>query len=180
MAEAGYSADNPLRLELWYMTVPRSYFPEPKAISEAMARMLEEIHVQCSIEPIDWGVYLERVGKGEHQLALAGWIGDHGDPDNYLGFIFGGANIDIERGGTNLLLYQNDTVDRILDEGRREFDQSKRETLYAELQQQVYQDAPWLPIAHARQVVGVHPELEGFGLHPTGVLLLHDLRWSQP
>jgi len=178
MGEAGYSKDHPLTLRFWYMAVPRSYLPEPKATSEAIARMLEEVYIECQLEPVDWGVYLDRVGRGEHELALAGWIGDHGDPDNYLSFIFGSANIDERVGGTNVLFYSNAEVDSLLASGRAELDQEKRIEIYRSLQQRVFEDSPWLPLAHARQVIGAHPELRGYSLHPTGVLLLHKLHWA--
>ena len=179
MKQAGYGPGNPLRLSLWYMAVPRSYLPEPKATAEAISRMLEEVYIQCDLQPVDWGVYLDRVGKGEHQLALAGWIGDHGDPDNYFSFIFGSANIDQTVGGTNVLFYSNPTVDKLIGESRKELDQIKREKAYRKLQSVIFQDAPWLPLAHARQVMGAHPKLRGYSLHPTGLLLLHNLRWDR-
>lgn len=179
MREAGYSRENPLQLEFWYMAVPRSYFPEPKATAEAIARMLEEVYIECDIQSVDWGVYLDRVGKGEHEMALAGWIGDHGDPDNYFSFIFSSANIDEKIGGTNVLFYSNPKVDDLISRGRREMDQAKREAIYKEVQEIIYGDAPWLPVAHARSVLGAHPKLRGYALHPTGLLLLHKLRWER-
>jgi peptide/nickel transport system substrate-binding protein len=179
MAQAGYSADKPLQLSFWYMAVPRSYLPEPKATAEAISRMLEDVYIECDLQPVDWGVYLDRVGKGEHELALAGWIGDHGDPDNYFSFIFGGANIDEEVGGTNVLFYSTDEVDELIGKARKELDTDKRIESYQAIQRHVFEDAPWLPLAHARQVIGAHPLLEGYSLHPTGLLLLHKLRWSK-
>ena len=179
MREAGYGPDHPLRLSFWYMAVPRSYLPEPKATAEAISRMLEEVYIECDLQPVDWGVYLDRVGKGEHQLALAGWIGDHGDPDNYFSFIFGSANIDETVGGTNVLFYSDPKVDKLIGESRKELDQEKREEAYRKLQSLIFQDAPWLPLAHARQVMGAHPKLRGYSLHPTGLLLLHKLRWDR-
>jgi peptide/nickel transport system substrate-binding protein len=178
MEEAGFSAEKPLTIGLWYMAVPRSYLPEPKATAEAIARMLEDVHIRVRLEPVDWGVYLDRVGRGEHEMALAGWIGDHGDPDNYFSFIFGSVNIDDVVGGTNVLFYSNPDVDRLIAEARKEVDQEKRVQAYTQIQEQIFEDAPWLPLAHARQVVGVHPKLEGFHIHPTGVLVLSDLRWE--
>lgn len=109
-------------------------------------------------------------------MALAGWIGDHGDPDNYFSFIFASSNI----GATNLLYYSNPDVDRLIAEARTQTQQEKREVDYLSIQKQIAEDVPWLPIAHARQVIGVHPKLEAFEIHPTGVLLLHKLRWGTP
>lgn len=177
MEKAGYTSDNPLALSLWYMAVPRSYLPEPKATAEALARMLEDVHISVELEPVDWGVYLDRVGRGEHEMALAGWIGDHGDPDNFLGSLFASTNIDDVIGGTNVLFYSNPDVDRLIEEARKEVDREKRVRAYGKVQDLIAEDAPWLPLAQARQVVGIHPNLEGFHIHPTGVLILGDLHW---
>ncbi len=178
MAEAGYSQQHPLRLTLWYMTVPRSYLPEPKATAEALARMLQEIHVECRLEPIDWGVYLDRVGRGEHDLALAGWIGDYADPDNFLSFIFGGFNVDTQAGGTNVLLYRREEVDQALLQARRERDPERRRELYVMIQEKIESEAAWLPLAFPKQILGVHPRLEGFRTDPTGLLFLGPVHWA--
>ncbi len=177
LAKAGYPEG--FSTELVYMTSPRDYFPEPKMMAEVLGSMLGKVGIEAELTAVDWSVYLDEVSRGVYPLALAGWIGDHGDPDNYLAILFDSDNVDLERGGTNLCLYANESVDRWLGQARLASSQEEREPLYRQVQQQIFKDAPWLPMVHAHQTAAHHPALKGFRLHPTGTLWLHPVSWER-
>ena len=40
--------------------------------------------IRARIVSWEWGTYLDKVFDGQHQMALLGWTGDNGDPDNFL------------------------------------------------------------------------------------------------
>lgn len=177
LAEAGY-ADG-LSLDLWYMSVSRPYMPEPRAIGEALQAMLAEVGVTVDLKTSDWSQYLDSTAKGEFDLCLLGWVGDHGDPDNYLFTLFDSQNIDTEVGGSNLFLYRNEEVDGLLRRARTLLKRPEREPLYLRAQEILWEDAPWAPMAYADQVAAHHPALEGFRLHPGGMLRLNRARWKR-
>ena len=82
LKEAGY-ADG-FKVDFWAPTDPRPYMPDGKKIAEFIQADLAKIGVKAEIVSYDWQTYLDRTGKGEHSMALLGWIGDNGDPDNFL------------------------------------------------------------------------------------------------
>ena len=84
LAQAGYGPDNPLKTELWAMPVPRPYMPQPERIGVAIQNYLREVGIEAEIVTYEWGTDLEKTGMGEHTMALLGWTGDNGDPDNFL------------------------------------------------------------------------------------------------
>ncbi len=178
LAEAGFP--DGFESELWYMSAARPYYPEPKVMGEALQAMLAEIGVRVELKAVDWGSYLEQVGKGKHQMALGGWIGDTGDPDNYLYVMLDDNNVDTERGGSNLCLFRNPEVHQRLIRAREIVDQQERSRLYQEAQQLLHQACPSLPLVHAHQVGARHPALEGFQLHPTGTMILQNAAWKRP
>jgi peptide/nickel transport system substrate-binding protein len=178
LAQAGYPAG--FKTELWYMSAARPYYPEPKVMGEALQAMLADIGIEVDLKAVDWGSYLEKVGKGEHKMALGGWIGDTGDPDNYLYVMLDDNNVDRQRGGSNLCLFKNPEVHQRLIRARQIVIQEERATLYAEAQQILHEQAPSLPLVHAHQVGAHHPRLEGFHLHPTGTMVLQYVRWKRP
>ena len=178
LAEAGYP--DGFKTELWYMSASRPYFPEPKVIAEALQAMLADIGIEVDLKAVDWGSYLEKVGKGEHKMALGGWIGDTGDPDNYLYVMLDDNNVDTQRGGSNLCLFKNAEVHQRLVRARQIVDQAERAKLYEEAQQVLHEQAPSLPLVHAHQVGAHHPKLEGFHLHPTGTMVLQYAHWKRP
>lgn len=177
LAEAGFP--DGFDTELRYMSAPRSYFPEPKSTAEALGSMLRQVGIRCELSAVEWGVYLEEVGKGAHQMALAGWIGDHGDPDNYLHILFSSENLDRENGGTNLFMFSDPKVDALLKDAQTTMDREQRRRLYVEAGTLVRQARPWVPLVFAEQTVAHHPKLSGFQLHPTGLLDLQPVHWSR-
>lgn len=177
LAEAGHP--DGLSLDLWYMSVSRPYMPEPRAIGEALQAMLAEVGVTVDLQTSDWSQYLDSTARGEYDLCLLGWVGDHGDPDNYLFTLFDSQNIDTEVGGSNLFLYRNAEVDGLLRRARTLLPRAEREPLYLRAQEILLEDAPWAPMAYADQVAAHHPALEGFRLHPTGMLRLARARWRR-
>lgn len=178
LAQAGYP--NGFKTELWYMSVARSYYPEPKVMAEALQAMLGDIGIEVDLKAVDWGSYLEQVGKGQHQMALGGWTGDTGDPDNYLYVMLDDNNVDTQRGGSNLCLFRNAEVHERLLKARLIVPEIDRTRLYQEAQQIIHQQSPSVPLVHAHQVGAHHPALEGFSLHPTGTMILQNVRWKRP
>lgn len=177
LAQAGYP--DGFKSELWYMSAARAYYPDPKLMAECLQAMLAEIGIEVDLKVVDWGSYLEQVGKGKHQMALGGWVGDTGDPDNYLYVMLDSNNVDPERGGSNLCLYKNPEVHERLLKAREIVDQEQRAKLYAEAQVLIHQDAPSLPLVHANQNGAHHPNLEGYMLHPTGAMILQYVHWKR-
>ena len=178
LARAGYP--NGFKTELWYMSAARPYYPEPKVMGEVLQAMLAEAGIEVELKAVDWGSYLERVGKGEHQLALGGWVGDTGDPDNYLYVMLDNNNVNRTRGGSNLCLFSDTEVHQKLLQARQTVVQEDRAQLYAEAQQLIHARFPSLPLVHAAQVGAIHPRLEGYKLHPTGTMILQYVRWKRP
>ena len=82
LRQAGY--EKGFETELWAMPVPRPYMPQPQKIAEVIQSDLEKVGVRAKIVSWEWGTYLAKVSNGEHPMALLGWTGDNGDPDNFL------------------------------------------------------------------------------------------------
>ena len=57
-----------------------------------MQQDLKEVGVNAKLVTYEWGTCLERTGSGDHSMALLGWTGDNGDPDNFLNVLLGSAS----------------------------------------------------------------------------------------
>src|SRR5207237_2030875 len=82
LAQAGLA--NGFSTNLYYPTTPRPYMPEPQRIAEAIQADLQKAGIKVTLEPFEFGVFLEQVRRGEHQMCLIGWSGDNGDRDNFV------------------------------------------------------------------------------------------------
>ena len=170
LAEAGYP--DGFETELWTMPVPRPYMPEPQKIAEAIQQDLAAVGIRAEIVTHEWDVYLEKTGNGEHPMALLGWIGDNGDPDNFLYVLLDKDNAKTPGAG-NISFYRSEEVHRLLIRAQRTPEQSVREQLYKEAQEIIHRDVPMIPLAHARSPIIVRKGVEGLVPSPLGSEKLH-------
>lgn len=152
---------------LWYMPIPRPYMPDGEGIAQAMQQDLREVGIDVTLETREWGTYLAATGRGEHDMALLGWTGDNGDPDNFLNVLLSSANA-TEEEAQNIAYYQNPEVDELLNQAQSTIDEAERRELYYEAQEIINNDAPWSPIAYAEPPLGFQNQVQNYLPSPTG------------
>jgi peptide/nickel transport system substrate-binding protein len=134
LTEAGYP--NGFTTDFWYIPVIRGYFPDSKAIAEAMAIDLAKAGIKVNLKTEDWGAYLADRNAGKFPMWMLGWGSDNGDPDNYIGYHFAHP-IGKPKAEDS---YANDKLAQLIIDGAVEPDQAKREKIYQEAEQIVYDD----------------------------------------
>jgi peptide/nickel transport system substrate-binding protein len=139
--------------DLWYMPVPRPYMPNGKGIAEAMQADLQKVGIKVNLVTREWGTYLQETGKGRHSMALLGWTGDNGDPDNFLNVLLSSQTATPEN-AQNIAYYKNLRVDKLLQTGQSTTDEAERQRVYYQAQEIIHEDVPWVPIAYARPPTG--------------------------
>jgi peptide/nickel transport system substrate-binding protein len=169
LAEAGYP--NGFETDFYAMTEPRGYMPNGKKVAEYMQEDFAKIGVKTKIVTYDWQTYLDRTGKGEHPMALMGWNGDNGDPDNFLYVLLDKDNTRTPNAG-NIAFYMSDELHDVLIKAQRSSDKNERIQLYEKAQEIIKKDAPWVPLVHATVPVAAKKQVTGFIPHPTGNLNL--------
>ena len=165
LADAGLP--NGFETELWYLSEPEPYMPAGRGTARAMQRDLANVGIRVELVTREFGTYLEETGRGEHPMAQLGWIGDNGDPDNFLNELLSGSTA-TEENAQNIAFYWNPEVDALLEIGRMSVDEAERERVYTRAQEIIHADAPWLPIAYTTLPVGLQDDVEGFQPSPTG------------
>ena len=169
LAEAGYP--DGFDTELWAMPLPRPYMPQPEKIAQAVQADLEQIGVRARIVNWEWGTYLDKVFDGQHPMALLGWTGDNGDPDNFLYVLL--DKTAAVKPAQNIAFYKSDELHDILVAARRSTERAERVQLYERAQEIVFRDAPWVPLVHSTQTAAFQRGVTGFKLHPTGSKWFH-------
>lgn len=152
--------------DLWYMPVSRPYNPNAKRIAEMIQADLAKIGVRAHLVTHDWATYRTKLHAGEHSMALFGWTGDNGDPDNFLYVLLGCAAG--RTGGNNVAKWCNAEYDELVTRARRLRDQGEREKLYRRAQEIFKAEAPWVPIAHSVVFMATRKEVQGFVMDPLG------------
>lgn len=176
LSEAGFAEG--FATELWAMPVPRPYMPQPDKIAQAIQADLSKIGVQATIVQWEWGTYLDKVSQGEHPMALLGWTGDNGDPDNFLYVLL--DQTAAEKPAQNIAFYRSNELHELLVAARSSAERAERERLYRRAQEVIFRDAPWVPLVHATQTAAFRSNVDGFVMHPTGSKLFRSVRISAP
>lgn len=175
LAEAGYK--DGFKVTYW---VPESGsgMQQPQAMAAAIQSDLAKVGIQVKIQTIEWGAYLDKVfvpvDKNDMDMHQMSWIGDNGDPDNFLYILLSGKQM--PTAGFNDAYYKNDEVDKLLSEARVTEDKKKRTEMYEKAQELIMADAPWIPVDYEKQIIVTSKKVKNFKLHPTGVFRFSNVK----
>lgn len=168
LEEAGYDFDQVVDFH-----VPKSGsgMQQPVTMATAIQADLEAVGMQTRILQLDWGTFLDEsfktVEHNEFQMHELSWMGDNGDPDNFLYILLSGEQWPED--GFNDAFYKNEEVDELLREARTISDHDRRIELYHQAQKLIAEDSPVIVVDHETQIVVMKNKIKGFELHPTGV-----------
>jgi dipeptide transport system substrate-binding protein len=152
-------------IALWAMTVQRSSNPNARQSAQMIQQDWAKVGIKARIVSYEWGEYIKRAKAGEHDVMTYGWTGDNGDPDNWLGVLYGCSAI----GGSNYARWCNKDVDALLHQAKALSDRDKRSQLYAKVQQLIHEQVPVSPMAHSTVAQPMSTKVHGFKINPFGV-----------
>ena len=99
---------------------------------------LKKIGITMNIRPMDSATMFDAVMKGNYQAAFLAWSVDP-EPDLYSLF----HSSQLPPRGLNIVDYRNPEVDRLIQQGRHEFDTAKRASVYHRLHAILADDQPY-------------------------------------
>jgi len=158
LAEAGQEN---LTVEFNYPTgVSRPYMPSPEDTFVAIRSQLEAVGIKVTPVADQWSPdYLDKVtGSDKHGIHLLGWTGDYNDTDNFLGVFFGQK--------TDEWGFENPELFAALTEARGVGTREEQTPLYEEINQQVMEFLPGVPIAHPVPSLAFVAEVSGYQPSP--------------
>ena len=166
LAATGYKDDPATRPKLYVMDTPRPYIPRPVMASHLIARDLEEIGMPVDLVVQPFKKHKESITRGDHHLAMYGWVGDNGDPDNFLSTLLG------PKSPLNISFWRHSEYARLVEAARETRKKSSRARYYKKAQKIFANQAPWIPLAHTKMVVALRRDVQNFELGPTSILSL--------
>lgn len=130
-------------------------------------RRLKEVGIDIRIRSIEWASFITRFIKtGDFDAVVMGWqLGL--EPDQ-----FGIWHSSQQKPGQfNFIGYENAKVDRLLEQGRAEFDPDKRMHIYHAFAEALYEDSPIVYLSAGYGLTAIHKRVQGImdPVPPAGV-----------
>ncbi|HWI64353.1 MAG TPA: ABC transporter substrate-binding protein [Symbiobacteriaceae bacterium] len=144
-----------------------------------IAQMLQAAGIPCEVTAMPSSEFNRESTFAQCDIYLMGWIGDTGDPDNFMQPLFSSRS-GMDSG--NRGVYKNAEVDRLLEEGQRTISPVRRRAVYKRLQEVLVDDAPWVYLCQTDECVAVQPWVKGEHAHMLGMRRFKDvwLNGEQP
>jgi len=126
---------------------------------------LAAIGIKMNIRIIEWSSFLHNfIDPGNFDATILGWSTGI-DPDQYVIW----HSSQRGPGKYNFVGYANPEADRLLEEGRREFDPARRRDIYRRLHRILHDDLPYLFLYYPESLPVVHKRFVGVETAPIGI-----------
>jgi peptide/nickel transport system substrate-binding protein len=160
--QAGYPATSGVR---FHLTMKTSTDENTRLMVAVMQQQLREVGIVLDIRTFEFATFFADVTHGAFQLYSLRWIGGNEDPDIFE-YAFHSAKF--PPNGANRGYYSNPKVDALIDQARREVDQAKRKSAYAELQRILADELPYIDLWYLDNVLVHNKRVHNLQLNPAG------------
>lgn len=143
--------------------------------AQIIKEQLKRVGIEMDIKVLEWQAMLhDFVDKKRFEAVLMGWALSR-DPDMYD--IWHSSKT--KEGEFNFISYKNDEVDRLLLDGRKEFDFQKRKAIYRRIHELIMEDQPYLFLYIGDALPVLHKRFQGVEKAPLGIM--YDfIHWHVP
>ena len=139
---------------------------EQKEVAEAVAAELRKIGIDAQTRIWDAGVLQDLLLKGERQMSINTWGNGSMDPFDLLN-----PKLKTKDRG-NYSQYSNPRVDELLTLAETEVDEELRAQYYKEVQQIVYDEAPWVFAYTVKEIEASVAHLKNWEVYPDGMFFM--------
>jgi peptide/nickel transport system substrate-binding protein len=140
---------------------------ETMQCAEFIKSNLKAIGVQVDINPMPWDELTYKIYAGESTLSLDGWVGDNGDPDNFVYPLFHSSS---HGHSGNTFFFSSHDIDHDLDYARKIRNTNQRISFYQMIEEKIIAEAPGIFLYHGLQNIAIHNDVLGMKPHPLGLL----------
>jgi peptide/nickel transport system substrate-binding protein len=159
---AGYPVHDGVR---FHLTMKTSTEESTRLLAAVLQQQLRDVGIVLDIRTFEFATFFADVTSGAFQLYSLRWIGGNQDPDIFE-LCFHSNRFPPK--GANRGFYSDPRIDRLIDEGRRQRDQNARKEIYAEVQQILAQDEPYIDLWYYDNILVHTRRVKNLALNPAG------------
>jgi peptide/nickel transport system substrate-binding protein len=134
----------------FHLTMKTSTEETTRLLAAVLQEQLHKVGIALDIRSFEFATFYSDVQKGSFQLYSLRWIGGNEDPDIFY-YAFHSSSFPPKH--ANRSYYVNPEVDKLIEEGRNSVDQEKRKQAYAQVQQILARDLPYIDLWYFDNVV---------------------------
>jgi peptide/nickel transport system substrate-binding protein len=162
LEQAGYPLVNG---ERFHLTMKTSTEGSTRVLAAVLQEQLHEVGIVLDIRTFEFATFFSDVTHGAFQLYSLRWIGGNEDPD-IMEYVFHSAKF--TPNGANRGFYSNAKVDALINQAKSELNQEVRKQLYAQVQQILAEDLPYINLWYYDNVLVHTKRVTGITLNPSG------------
>lgn len=148
---------------------------ERKKTAEIIQQNLKEIGIEVKLKILEWQAFIhDFVDKGKFEAIILGWSLTP-DPDMYD--IWHSSKT--KEGEFNFVGYKNEEVDRLLVEGRQNFDIEKRKEIYHRIHEILADEVPYTFLYVPDALPVLDRRFKGVKVEPAGIWYNYE-QWYVP
>ncbi|MEF3255204.1 MAG: peptide-binding protein [Deferribacterales bacterium] len=135
-------------------------------IAEILQQTWKKIGISVEIRILEWATFInEYINKRNFEVVILGWtIPMEPDPyDVWHSSRCDGKNL-------NFICYQNKEVDKLIEEGRLEFDIEKRKKIYHKISQILADDQPYIFLYYPKALIAINKRFKNIEEAPAGIM----------
>nr|WP_035800351.1 ABC transporter substrate-binding protein [Crocosphaera chwakensis] len=172
LQEAGFSADNPATVEIWHSSGSVNS-SQVAAILKSLAERDLEGMLQFVPNSIASAAFFKNLSQGLYQSILSNWYPDFLDADNYIyPFLYcakGSPEEGCIEGGSQSQgsFYYNEQVNQLIAQQREESDPQQRQQIFAEIQEILAEDVPYIPLWQTKEYAFAQNNIDGVIINPS-------------
>lgn len=134
-----------------------------QVLAEAVQAYFDKVGVKAKIDVYDWATFKSKLLTDNWDISFIGWIGDNGDPDNFINILAADDPI------SNQGLWKNEEFISLIQKGIHVPDGEERAKIYQEAERVLAEDVGVLPLSHAKTLLAFRSNISGAITHPIGL-----------
>ncbi|MDK2374763.1 ABC transporter substrate-binding protein [Serratia fonticola] len=151
LAQAGFTAEKPLKFTLLYNTSDQN---KQQAIAAA-SMWKKNLGAQVTLQNQEWKTSLQSRHEGQFDVARATWCGDYNEPSAFL-------NMLLSNSSNNTFFYKSPAFDALIASTLKASDATARSAIYQQAETLLDKDSALIPVYYRVSARLVKPTVGGF------------------
>jgi peptide/nickel transport system substrate-binding protein len=181
LTKAGFSPEHPARIQIWY---PSGSTSRRLTAGFLRAYAKQKLGGMLELEPntIESASFFKYASKNIYPATLQDWYPDFLDPDNFVQPFLecpkGSVAQGCKEGGSQSQgsFYYSDRMNQSIAAQGKESDPTKRQQIYADIQNQIVKDVPLIPLWQTKDFVFAKKGMSGIKIDPLQNLLYSGMK----